>query len=196
MDNMTISCPHCNFSREVPQEKIPDRPGNLICPMCKQRFAWQQRLSPVSAGEQARRAPKAGFVLRCAAAVIDLVIYLAVLLLVIAGMGLIISTSGGDNPQALSMIGLLTGFVVLSFDYLYRVLFIGYCGQTPGKMTTRIKVIRCNGDEIGFGAAIFREIIGKFISLLLFMTGYIMVGFDEQRQGLHDKIADTYVIKL
>jgi len=75
------------------------------------------------------------------------------------------------------------------------VLFIGYCGQTPGKMTTRIKVIRCNGAEVGYGAAIFREVIGKFISALLLLIGYVMIGFDEQKQGLHDKIADTYVIK-
>lgn len=151
---------------------------------------------PPSPRETVARAPKAGFTLRCAAAAIDMVVYLAVLLLVVIGMLLIAARHGGDNPQALNMIGLLGGFVVLAFDYLYRVFFIGYCGQTPGKMTTRIKVVRCNGDEVGFGAAIFREIIGKFISTLLFLIGYLMIGFDEQRQGLHDKIADTYVIKL
>jgi uncharacterized RDD family membrane protein YckC len=246
MADTTIVCPHCNLSRQVPDEKIPQRTVRIVCPKCQERFSWQRKIKPRteavefdvpgmtcpacgerqshslacqgcgvdfaklasksrpqppasrprSPREQVTLAPKAGFVLRCAAAAIDTVIYLAVLLLVMCGLSLIISTSGGDNPQALTMIGLLAGFVVLAFDYLYRVFFIGYCGQTPGKMTTRIKVVRCNGDEIGFGAAIFREVIGKFISTLLFLTGYVMVGFDEQHQGLHDKIADTYVIKL
>jgi len=246
MADTTIVCPHCSFSRQVPDEKIPQRTVRIVCPKCQERFSWQRKVEPMTeavefdvpgmtcpaCGEQQSRrsvcqgcgvvfaklvskprsqppiarplspreqvavAPKAGFALRCAAAAIDTVIYLVILLLVICGLSLIISTSGGDNPQALTMIGLLAGFVVLAFDYLYRVFFIGYCGQTPGKMTTRIKVVRCNGDEIGFGAAIFREVIGKFISTLLLMTGYVMVVFDEQHQGLHDKIADTYVIKL
>ncbi|HKI51719.1 MAG TPA: RDD family protein [Geothermobacteraceae bacterium] len=246
MSDTTIVCPHCSFSRQVPEANIPQRTLRIVCPKCQERFAWQRKATPKieavefdlptmtcpacgerqprqlacqgcgvvfsklakrnrpktaaprpsSPQERIARAPKAGFALRCAAAAIDTVVYLVVLLLVICGLSLIISTSGGDNPQALAMIGLLAGFVVLAFDYLYRVFFIGYCGQTPGKMTTRIKVVRCNGEEVGFGAAIFREVIGKFISTLLLLTGYIMVGFDEQHQGLHDKIADTYVIKL
>jgi len=216
-----VVCPKCQErfswqSKAVPRAvefEIPE----MICPACGERqtqrlvcqgcgvifakLAGKSRpqppaLSPSSSREQAARAPKAGFALRCAAAAIDTVIYLLILLLVICGLSLIISSSGGNNPQALAMIGLLASFVVLIFDYLYRVFFIGYCGQTPGKMTTRIKVVRCNGDEVGFGAAIFREVIGKFISTLLLMIGYVMVCFDEQHQGLHDKIADTYVIKL
>lgn len=216
-----IVCPKCQErfawqSKVAPRAVEFDVPG-MICPACGERqsqrlacqgcgvvfakLAGKPRPQPpappsLSPREQASRAPKAGFALRCAAAMIDTVIYLVILLLVIGGLSLIISTSGGDNPQALAMIGLLAGFVVLIFDYLYRVFFIGYCGQTPGKMTTRIKVVRCNGDEVGFGAAIFREIIGKFISTLLLLIGYVMVCFDEQHQGLHDKIADTYVIKL
>jgi uncharacterized RDD family membrane protein YckC len=78
----------------------------------------------------------------------------------------------------------------------YYVFFTGYCGQTPGKMALRIKVIRTNGMEIGYGKAALREVLGKFVSGILLGIGYLMVAFDLQKQGLHDKIADTYVIKL
>jgi uncharacterized RDD family membrane protein YckC len=34
------------------------------------------------------------------------------------------------------------------------------------------------------------------VSGLILGIGYLMVAFDERKQGLHDKIADSYVIKL
>jgi predicted Zn finger-like uncharacterized protein len=78
----------------------------------------------------------------------------------------------------------------------YAVFFTGYCGQTPGKMALRIKVMRADGSPIGYGRAALREVFGKFISALLLGIGYLMVAFDGRKQGLHDKIADTCVIKL
>jgi uncharacterized RDD family membrane protein YckC len=78
----------------------------------------------------------------------------------------------------------------------YVVFFTGYCGQTPGKMALRIKVIRTDGSPLSYGRAFLREVPGKFISSILLGIGYLMVAFDGQKQGLHDKIADSYVIKL
>jgi hypothetical protein len=33
-----IVCPHCSFSKSVPEEKIPSGAKTAICPRCKQRF--------------------------------------------------------------------------------------------------------------------------------------------------------------
>ena len=63
-------------------------------------------------------------------------------------------------------------------------------------MALRIKVIMTDGSEITYGKAAMREILGKFVSGILLGIGYLMVAFDSQKQGLHDKIANTYVIKL
>ncbi len=63
-------------------------------------------------------------------------------------------------------------------------------------MAIRVKVIRTDGSEIGYGRAFLREVPGKFLSGLILGIGYLMIAFDAQKQGLHDKIADTYVIKL
>ena len=63
-------------------------------------------------------------------------------------------------------------------------------------MALGIKVIRTSGMDIGYGRAFLREVPGKFLSGILFGIGYLMVAFDEKKQGLHDRIADTYVIKL
>jgi uncharacterized RDD family membrane protein YckC len=80
--------------------------------------------------------------------------------------------------------------------YAYRVFFIGYCGQTPGKMAVRVKVIRTDGTDVGYVRALLREVVGKFLSKLILGIGYLMVAFDSRKQGLHDKIADTYVVKI
>jgi uncharacterized RDD family membrane protein YckC len=63
-------------------------------------------------------------------------------------------------------------------------------------MAVRVKVIRTDGTEIGYVRAFLREVVGKFLSKLLLGIGYLMVAVDSRKQGLHDKIADTYVIKL
>ena len=44
--------------------------------------------------------------------------------------------------------------------------------------------------------AVLREVIGKFLSKLILGIGYLLVAVDSRKQGLHDKIADTYVIKI
>jgi uncharacterized RDD family membrane protein YckC len=63
-------------------------------------------------------------------------------------------------------------------------------------MAVRVKVIRTDGGDIGYGRALLRETLGKFVSALIFGIGYLMVAFDARKQGLHDRIADTYVVKL
>ena len=53
----------------------------------------------------------------------------------------------------------------------------------------------CTAKKIGisFGRATGR-FFSKYLSALLLLIGYIMAGFTERKQALHDKIAKTYVI--
>lgn len=41
MPNETISCPHCGFTREVPQDRVPAGVVNVRCPKCGESFAWE-----------------------------------------------------------------------------------------------------------------------------------------------------------
>ena len=139
--------------------------------------------------------PKAGFWIRVVATVFDsflLSIVQFVLTLIITLVVGFVGIAAGDNP-AVSIIVWLFGTTI---SLGYAVFFTGYCGQTPGKMALRIKVIRTDGNQLTYGRAAKREILGKFVSFILLGIGYLMVAFDNQKQGLHDKIADTYVIKL
>jgi uncharacterized RDD family membrane protein YckC len=63
---------------------------------------------------------------------------------------------------------------------------------TLGKMALNLRVGDSDGNQLSLGNAIGRY-FSKFISAILLCIGFMMVGWDEKNQGLHDKIAGTYV---
>lgn len=65
---------------------------------------------------------------------------------------------------------------------------------TVGKMALSIKVTDVNGDRLTFARASLRY-FSKILSGLFMMIGYIMAGFTEKKQALHDMIANTYVVR-
>ena len=62
-------------------------------------------------------------------------------------------------------------------------------------MVMRLGIVRFDGTRIGWGGAVLR-FLGYIISVLLFLTGFVWVAIDMRRQGFHDKIADTFVIRI
>ncbi len=77
---------------------------------------------------------------------------------------------------------------------IYYILFEGLWGATIGKLLTGIRVRRKDGGRISFLTAFIR-FIGRNISALILMLGYILALFDRKHQALHDKIANTLVLK-
>jgi len=67
-------------------------------------------------------------------------------------------------------------------------------GQTLGKKLMGIRVIKTTGEKMTAGDAIVRY-IGYYISGAVFALGYIWALFDSDKQGWHDKLASTYVVK-
>ncbi|MBT2690887.1 RDD family protein [Bacillus sp. ISL-47] len=77
--------------------------------------------------------------------------------------------------------------------YAYFVLMTKFFGQTLGKMVFGLKVVDLEGKKLTWGTIIFREWIGRFISVTIFI-GYVIVAFLPKKQGLHDLFADTSVV--
>jgi uncharacterized RDD family membrane protein YckC len=77
----------------------------------------------------------------------------------------------------------------------YSVVFWAWRGQTPGKMVMNIKVLRGDGSSITLGYALLR-FMGYIVSFLMLGIGFLWIVFDSRKQGIHDKIADTVVVKL
>jgi uncharacterized RDD family membrane protein YckC len=98
-------------------------------------------------------------------------------------------------PKADSALWALQAAVLFVMVVAYFIGFWGWRGQTPGKMLMRVKVVRFNGSEVDWGGAVMR-FLGYIISGLLVLIGFVWVAFDGRRQGLHDKIADTFVITV
>lgn len=86
----------------------------------------------------------------------------------------------------------LVGLLVIPM--LYYVLFEGLFGGTIGKLLTGIRVRRKDGGKISFLTAFIR-FIGRSVSALIFMLGYVLALFDKKHQALHDKIANTLVLR-
>lgn len=65
---------------------------------------------------------------------------------------------------------------------------------TIGKQVFNLKVTDSSGNSISFWRATGRY-FAKILSSLILFIGYIMIGFTERKQGLHDLIANTLVTK-
>ena len=91
----------------------------------------------------------------------------------------------------------------LSLQWTVEILFIGtffvlfwiFKSATPGKMLFRICIV----DALTLGKANARQNIvrylGYFLSLIPFGLGFLWIAIDHRKQGWHDKIANTVVIR-
>jgi len=79
--------------------------------------------------------------------------------------------------------------------WLYAALLESSSRQaTVGKMVLGLKVTDLNGNRLDFARATGRH-FAKWISGLTLMFGFIMAGFTERKQALHDLIAGTLVVR-
>lgn len=136
-----------------------------------------------------------GLLRRWSAWVVDRLI-LATLWILLGSWGLVVYLSVSRWPDDfLSLIVLagLLGFWGLALHAAYFVVFVGGCGQTPGKMLCGIMVVGPNHLAVGYGRALLRW-IGYGLAVLSLGLGFLGVLFTAERRGLHDWIAGTRVV--
>ena len=138
--------------------------------------------------------PYKGFWIRLVAALIDgivlaiIVIFLAVLSLLFFGATL------GEGA------GVGMFFLVLILASLATILYkpimeaSGYQG-TFGNYALGLKVVDKNGQRITMTSSFLRTILYIIgAQAFLLCLGIVMIGFTEYKQGLHDILANTYVV--
>ncbi len=65
---------------------------------------------------------------------------------------------------------------------------------TIGKMVLRLEVTDLNGIPLNLGLALIRN-FSKLFSTLFFLIGYLLIGLTPKKQGLHDMMANTLVLR-
>jgi serine/threonine protein kinase len=119
----------------------------------------------------------------CLLIIVGLVVGIMVVILLEGGGG-----GGGVPPEILIGLGILIGWL------LYSAGFESSDSQaTPGKMAYGIKVTDLQGEQIGFWKATGRQ-LGKTVSTVILLVGFIMAGFTEKKQALHDQMAGCLVV--
>jgi uncharacterized RDD family membrane protein YckC len=96
--------------------------------------------------------------------------------------------------EAMSGMSIAIGFIQL-FSIAYFVGFWTWRGQTPGMMLLGLRVARdTDGANPGFGRSLVRY-VGYIVSSIALYIGFIWVAFDPRKQGWHDKMAGTVVVR-
>ena len=125
---------------------------------------------------------KIGFLTRALALIIDVV------LLAIVSSILNAIVFGGDVVRGNG----LSTLIGLGY-FLYFWSSYGH-GQTLGNRALGIRVVKTSGSELTLTDAFIRY-VGLILSFIVVFIGVIWVAFDPNKQGWHDKIASTYVVK-
>ena len=104
---------------------------------------------------------------------------------------------GGPAPDPKVVWDMLRYLVtaVLPASYLYYAALPALFGMTPGKFVARLVVVPVeDGGPLGWGRATARW-LGALLCTFTFGIGFLPMFFTPRRQGLHDLIAGTCVLR-
>jgi len=142
----------------------------------------------------------AGFWVRVLAYFIDYLLLFAANMILFIPLGFLVglATAGGTqeiSDESAALIGLLYYVVVFAIVWLYYALMESSRAQgTLGKRALGLIVTDSRGGRLTFARATGRY-FAKLLSGFMFCIGYLMVAFSDRKRGLHDLIAETYVLK-
>lgn len=152
----------------------------------------------------------AGFWLRFVAYIIDYIIiyvvqsFIFVPVLALLGISFASQMGNAENLSEVEELGMIGGMMAVAgaTALLTSVIALLYWSlmesskyqATVGKLALGLKVTDVDGNSLDFVKSLIRNVC-KIISGMILGIGYIMAGFTDKKQGLHDIIAGTLVVK-
>jgi uncharacterized RDD family membrane protein YckC len=209
MTNGLIYCNHCgtqnsalakfcaNCGTPFPDgaQPLPVAAAETSFALPPQSPAWQ----PATYSQPVPLVRYGGFWIRFVAVVIDAILVGIVIWPISLVIGVMIGVSGAAISMPGVGIRLVNGIVGFGLsacaNWLYEAAMESSSKQaTIGKMVLGLKVTDLEGRRISFLRATGRH-FAKFISGMILLIGYIMAGFTQRKQALHDMIAGTLVVR-
>jgi uncharacterized membrane protein SpoIIM required for sporulation/uncharacterized RDD family membrane protein YckC len=141
----------------------------------------------------------AGIGSRGAAAAVDMLISMLMLVALAIIMGLAASyagfTLGKLSPSAAWV---MAAYIIAQFvvTWGYYVIFEGiWDGQTPGKRIMKLRVVRDGGFSVTFAASAVRNLLRVVDAFGLYLAGIVVALTNSSRKRLGDIVAGTFVIR-
>ena len=201
-----LACSQCG--RALAHSELVQIAGNWVCADCKPAF-----LSRVMASGAAGASPQAwrygGFWIRFGARFVDGLIFMVPVMIFAAVLipNLLRAARQARTPSsapapAFAAFGIITFFLVFFLAAgCYEILMLKYRSATLGKMACGLIVIRPDGRGLSWGVCFGRFFMWNvvtsgipYLNSVLMLVTSIMLGVDDEKRALHDRVCDTRVI--
>ena len=163
----------------------------------KGRIAKIMTEFPKTTGTEPERIPIkrdrfGGFWIRVAAYIVDTIVLLIPTLL---ASFLYRSLTPANDPIEKSIVETVDGILNIGISWIYFAgLWSSPWQASLGQKICGLRIVDFSGERISFGRATGR-FFATFLSLVFLCIGFVMIAWTSRRQGLHDLIAETYVLK-
>ena len=138
--------------------------------------------------------PFKGFWIRVVASFIDGIILL-ILIILLASISLVIFGAALGEGAGVGMFLLVLILASIATIFYKPIMEASEYQGTVGKYALGMKVVDQNGQRISMTSSFLRTILYIIGAQgFLLCLGVVMVGFTEYKQGLHDILANTYVV--
>lgn len=188
MDGAPVFCNQCGFASAADAQ---------FCQRCGATLVVRSAAA-VAAPPPIPMPHYGGFWIRVAASLVDTLLLFSASFPARFLTGSAITLLGMDSQMPVHEMLLLRRWVrigvAIAMNWAYRAGMESSPYQaTLGKLAMRLKVTDLEGNRLSLGRATWR-FLSKMLSTLTLGIGYLMVGFDQRKQGLHDRIAETLVM--
>ena len=132
----------------------------------------------------------AGFWVRLAAVLVDVIL----ILLITIPLALLAydRTIPANDPIGEGITGILIDWVLPA---VCIILFWVYKAATPGKMAMMARIVDAKTGETPSTQQFVIRYFSYLLSTLPLFIGFLWIAFDKRKQGWHDKVAGTLVIR-
>ncbi|MBN1502668.1 RDD family protein [Candidatus Woesearchaeota archaeon] len=140
----------------------------------------------------------AGFWIRFAAFLLDYIILMIpnfIISLPFAVLQLFFASGDSLEQQlVVFLFGMARATLIMLVDCLYfSIMESSKYQATLGKLIVGVKVVDIKGTRLSFWRALGRY-FSKFLSWITLGVGMVIIAFTKKKQGLHDMVAQTYVV--